>query len=99
MAKEADFVIVFKEDYAVQFFDFSNQGILEGAVCSWQLCVSLELWYLTVRSRGVAMVIKHFSRFGVIQIFSVVNKFPKTVWKNTGTLKYRLFLINELFRV
>jgi len=43
MAKEADFVIVFKEDYAVQFFDFSNQGILEGAVCSWQLCVSLEL--------------------------------------------------------
>lgn len=45
------------------------------------------------------MVIKHFSRFGVFQIFSVVNKFPKTVWKNTGTLKYRLFLINELFRV
>lgn len=89
MAKEADFVLVFKEDYAVQFFDFSNQGILEEAVCLWQLCVSLELQYLTACTRGVAMVIKHFSRFGVFQLFSVINKFPKTVWKNTGALKYR----------
>lgn len=49
---------------------------------------------------GVAMVIKHFSRFWVFfQVSSVINNFPKTVWKNTGTLKYHLFLINELFRV
>lgn len=43
MPREAVFVIVFKEDYTVQFFDFSNQKILKEAVGSWQLCVSLEL--------------------------------------------------------
>lgn len=48
---------------------------------------------------GVAMAIKHFSTFWVFQIFSVINNFPETVWKNTGTLKYQLFLMNRLFGV
>lgn len=69
MAREAGFGLVFKEDYAGQFSDFSNQGILKGAVWSRQRCVSLELRYDTICKTGVAMAIKHFSRFHFVSDF------------------------------
>lgn len=92
--REAGFVIVLKKVSAVKFFDFSNREILKEAVWSWQLCVSLELRYSTVK-QVLLWQLSIFQHFGFFQISSVINNFPKTVWKNTGTL----FLINRLFRV